>query len=199
MSNQTIDQRPVVAPTLPDSIVFAQASDPTKIKRSTVQSFVDLVQLWLSWLFASITGQVFTGAVSVPDDAYGAWWNGSVQVPTKNAVYDKIETLAIETTTTVSSATPTPTWWSLRNYYTITALATNATIGAPTGTPVDGNMILMRILDNSTARTLAWNSIYRWGDTTLPTTTISGKTMYLVFVYNSQSVKWELISKEDNH
>lgn len=33
------------------------------------------------------------GVVSVPDDAYAAGWNGSTAVPTKNAVYDKIETL----------------------------------------------------------------------------------------------------------
>lgn len=30
---------------------------------------------------------------SVPDEAYGAPWNGSMEVPTKNAVYDKIETV----------------------------------------------------------------------------------------------------------
>lgn len=30
---------------------------------------------------------------SVPDEAYGAGWNGSTEVPTKNALYDKIETL----------------------------------------------------------------------------------------------------------
>ncbi len=33
------------------------------------------------------------GAVSVPDEAYGASWDGSTNVPTKNAVYDKIQTL----------------------------------------------------------------------------------------------------------
>jgi hypothetical protein len=33
----------------------------------------------------------FVGTVTVPDDAYGAGWNGSLLVPTKNAVYDKIE------------------------------------------------------------------------------------------------------------
>ncbi len=32
-------------------------------------------------------------ALSVPDDAYGVGWNGSTEVPTKNALYDKIETL----------------------------------------------------------------------------------------------------------
>lgn len=31
---------------------------------------------------------------SVPDEAYGVAWNGSTEVPTKNAVYDKIESLA---------------------------------------------------------------------------------------------------------
>lgn len=32
--------------------------------------------------------------LSVPDDAYAVGWNGSLNVPTKNAVYDKIEALA---------------------------------------------------------------------------------------------------------
>lgn len=33
------------------------------------------------------------GDLEVPDEAYGAGWNGSTEVPTKNAVYDKIESL----------------------------------------------------------------------------------------------------------
>jgi len=35
----------------------------------------------------------FSGAVTVLDDAYAAGWDGSSAVPTKNAVYDKIQTL----------------------------------------------------------------------------------------------------------
>ena len=35
------------------------------------------------------------GDVTVPDAAYGAGWNGNNTVPTKNAVYDKIESLVI--------------------------------------------------------------------------------------------------------
>lgn len=38
-------------------------------------------------------GFTFNDDVSVPDEAYGAGWNGSLEVPTKNAVYDKIETI----------------------------------------------------------------------------------------------------------
>lgn len=34
----------------------------------------------------------------VADEAYGAGWNGALDVPTKNAVYDKIETLSGSTT-----------------------------------------------------------------------------------------------------
>lgn len=39
---------------------------------------------------------VWTFAVDpiIPDEAYGAGWNGSLEPPTKNAVYDKIETLS---------------------------------------------------------------------------------------------------------
>ena len=43
---------------------------------------------------AALAGAAFTGAVSVPDAVYDATgWNGSVEVPTKNAVRDKIESL----------------------------------------------------------------------------------------------------------
>lgn len=35
---------------------------------------------------------VFGGDASVPDEVYGAGWNGSLEVPTKNAVYDQMET-----------------------------------------------------------------------------------------------------------
>lgn len=43
---------------------------------------------------ADKAGGTFTGDISVPDEAYDATaWNGSLEVPTKNAVRDKIESL----------------------------------------------------------------------------------------------------------
>ena len=53
-----------------------------------------------------ITGGTFTGDISVPDEAYGVGWNGSVEVPTKNAVYDKIQTLGAGTVTDVTGTSP---------------------------------------------------------------------------------------------
>lgn len=43
--------------------------------------------------FDTATNTLATGVVTVTDDAYAAGWNGSAAVPTKNALYDKIETL----------------------------------------------------------------------------------------------------------
>lgn len=37
----------------------------------------------------------FNKDATVPDEVYGAGWNGSLEVPTKNALYDKIETLGV--------------------------------------------------------------------------------------------------------
>lgn len=44
--------------------------------------------------------------IVVPDEAYGSGWNGSTEVPTKNAVYDKIETLSYTPAYLGITATP---------------------------------------------------------------------------------------------
>lgn len=95
-------------------------------------------------------------------------------------------------TSTASSATPTPNA-DTDDMYILTALAAGATFGAPTGTPVQGQRLLIRIKDNATARTLAWNAIYRAVGVTLPTTTVISKTLYVLAVYNSTDTKWDVV------
>jgi hypothetical protein len=52
-----------------------------------------LDSLWATnYLFAS---NVIAGAVKVDDDPYAAGWNGSTNVPTKNAVYDRVQAVAV--------------------------------------------------------------------------------------------------------
>jgi hypothetical protein len=104
-----------------------------------------------------------------------------------------------ERVTTVSdSATPTPNS-DTDDMYIITGLTQTATFGAPTGTPTQGQKIMVRVKDNGTARTLAWNAIYRASsDLSLPTVTVAGKTMYLGFIYNSTDSKWDLLSRMNN-
>jgi hypothetical protein len=95
--------------------------------------------------------------------------------------------------TVASSATPTPNG-DTTDQYEITALAVAATIGAPTGTPVDGQKLTIRILDDGTPQTLAWNAIYEVIGTTLPTTTVANKYIYVGCIYNAQSSKWDVVS-----
>lgn len=46
---------------------------------------------------AVLDGVTFTGDVVVPSEIYGAGWNGSNEVPTKNDIYDKIEAVVAGT------------------------------------------------------------------------------------------------------
>jgi len=91
-----------------------------------------------------------------------------------------------------SSATPAPQGDGRENYLDITALATNASFSAPSGTAVNHNTLLVRIKDNGTTRALSWAASYRAGsDFALPTTTVADKTMYIMFVYNGADSKWD--------
>jgi len=77
---------------------------------------------------------------------------------------------------------------------TLTALATGLTINAPTGSPTPMQPLLLRILDNGTARALTWDAIFRVIGVTLPTTTVINKILYVGCVYNSISTKWDVLS-----
>ncbi len=101
---------------------------------------------------------------------------------------------SIITTSITSSATPTPARASKKTEYIITALEANATFGAPTGTPANGDLLLITVKDNGTARTLAFNEIYTAPySAAKPTTTTISKTLIMLFRYNSASSKWELL------
>lgn len=131
-------------------------------------------------------GVMSVEGVTVPTISSTSTFTNKTMIATTNVVE--------EITTTASSATPTPTGGSLRNFFTVTALAANATFAAPSGTPVDGNYLTIRIKDNGTSRTLSWNAIYRVIGTTLPTATTISKTIYVGCRYNSADTKWDVIA-----
>lgn len=98
-----------------------------------------------------------------------------------------------------SSATPTPTGGSLRNDFQVTALAAGATFAAPSGSPANNNTLIVRVKDNATPQTLAFNAIYRFStNIPAPTTTVLSKTLYIVFVYNSTDSKWDCVGVINN-
>lgn len=51
--------------------------------------------------------KTFTSDPLIPDEAYGSGWNGVLEPPTKNAIYDKIETLDLSYTANTSDTVTT--------------------------------------------------------------------------------------------
>ena len=98
--------------------------------------------------------------------------------------------VTVSSTTSGSSLTPASASYDM---YAYTALASNLTINAPTGT-TNGKKLMLRIKDNGTSRTLTWNAIYAPIGVELPTSTTAGKTHYFGFIYNSATVKWDCIA-----
>jgi hypothetical protein len=93
-----------------------------------------------------------------------------------------------------SSATVTPT--ANDDLVVITAQAAALTLAVPTGSPVQGQALMIRIKDNGTAQTITWTSGaggYRAIGVTLPTTTVISKTTYVGFIYNSTDSRWDAI------
>ena len=97
------------------------------------------------------------------------------------------------TSSTTSTATLTPDISSF-DQYNLTAQAVGLTVAAPTGTPVDGNRLILRILDNGGAQTLNWNGTYTPMGTALPTTTTASKMLYVGCIYNSTNARWDVVA-----
>lgn len=79
----------------------------------------------------------------------------------------------------------------------LTAQAVALLISAPTGTPVNGQKLTIRIKDNGTARAITWitsSGGFRAVAPTLPTTTIISKVVYIGAVYNSDETFWDVVS-----
>ena len=92
-----------------------------------------------------------------------------------------------------SASTLTPSV-ATADVYAYTALAAGLTINAPTGTPLDGDKLIFRLLDNGTSRALTWNATYTVIGVTLPTATTINKTTYVGCIYNSNNTRWDVIA-----
>ena len=71
------------------------------------------------------------------------------------------------------------------------------TVDTPSGTPVDGQRLMLRFEDNGTGRGITWtgtSGAYRAVGVTLPTTTVASKVIYVGCVYNSTDVFWDAIA-----
>jgi len=76
----------------------------------------------------------------------------------------------------------------------ITGLAQAITSFTMSGTPVDGDMLIIRLTDNGTARAIAWGTSFESSTVTLPTTTVISTMLMVGFAWNTATSKWRCIA-----
>lgn len=142
---------------------------------------------------ATLTGLV-TGngtsamtAVTAPSGAVVG--TSDTQTLTAKRVSPRVATL------TVSSATYTPAG-DTTDLALIASPTADFTVAAPTGTPVDGQKLMLRITSSGTGRTPTWNSAYlSSGIATLPASALpASKTVTLGFTWDASPSKWVLLA-----
>lgn len=96
--------------------------------------------------------------------------------------------------TTTGTITPTG---DSSDQFELIGLTGSVTVAAPSGTPVAGQKLVLRIKDNGTSRTLSWTTTsggYRIVGTTLPTATTASKNIYVGCIYNATDVFWDVVA-----
>lgn len=138
--------------------------------------------------FAPLASPVFTGNPTGPTPAAQ---DNDLSIPTTAWVQTELMP-SLQSLASASSVTPNGNPAG-DDAVIITALATNLTINAPSGTPVQMKPLIFRIKDNGTIRTLTWNAAYRAIGVTLPTATVANKTFYVGFLYNATDSVWDCV------
>ena len=135
---------------------------------------------------ASLTGitagQVGLGNV---DNTSNATERAATATLTNKIITNRIVTATTTATLTVNADTT--------DIAILTAQSGALSIAAPTGTPVNGQPLMIRITA-AAAETFSWNAIFRArSDQALSATATAGKDMSFGFEYNTTAVKWQLM------
>jgi hypothetical protein len=120
------------------------------------------------------------------DNTSDATERAAVATLTNKRVTPRVNTVASSATPAINTDTT--------DLFTITALAANITsmTSGLTGTPTDGQKLMIRIKGDATPRTITWGASFVSSGvaTLLATTTAASKTHMVGLIYDSASAKW---------
>lgn len=108
-----------------------------------------------------------------------------IQTLTNKRITPRIVTAADDATAVIDV--------DVTDQYQLTAVA-NATTFTTTGTPVNGQKLVIKLKDAGVGKGLTWDGVFRAVGVTLPTTTVASKTHYIGCIYNSADTKWDAVA-----
>lgn len=125
-------------------------------------------------------------------------FTGTPSVPTATAGTSttQIASTAFVRTPSVQSVTASATVTAVAGNDLVVVTAQNAglILANPTGTWLQGQVLVYRIKDNGTARALTWGANFRELGVSLPPTTTISKTLYVTTIYNSTDTKFDVLA-----
>ena len=141
--------------------------------------------------FADLPNPGSSGSWYWTPDTQTFWtWNGAAYVSAHSSP------AAPRVMSILSSATPTINV-ATTDFFEVTALAVAITGFVIAGTPLDGQTLNVRLLDNGTGRAVTWGtSFLASGAVALLTTTVAGKTHLNGFIYDANKSKFVATYKD---
>ena len=178
-------------PTSSDLLIIEDAADSNNKKKITIgdlpsTSDADAVHVNAANEITAITEKTSVAS----DDEFiieDSADSGNKKSIKRKAVINPIVSSTASTATLTIDADST-------DFAVITAQAEGLTIAAPTGTPVQGQKLIIRLKDDGSARSIAFNAIFTAIGVTLPTTTTVSKKLYIGCIYNDTDSKWDVIA-----
>lgn len=146
-----------------------------------------------------VTGDILVGQITTL--IYDGTYFQLVSVPpsvvypsTTQTLTNKRITKKIVSTTSYTTDTGTALNADVCDEFIITAQAGDLKFNNPSGTPTEGQQLIIRIKDSGSPRALTYDTQFRAIGVTLPTTTVTSKTHYLGCVFNSTDTKWDVLA-----
>ena len=183
-------------------------STPTISSSWASSSLSSISSSWASSSLSSISSSWTSQSLSTISSSWASSsLSSSYSLTSTSASYAPSNTSTTETFTnkritkrvlgsTSNSATPTI---NTDNYdvvhitsqsINITSFTTNLS-----GTPVDGDKLIISITDSGSAISLTWGSSFENGADTLPSTTVASTRLDTGFFWNTETTKWRCMAK----